>query len=179
MIGIPPSLRCSLAVAASPALNQFDDREGYRINNIFAGPGGKPCVTTLEDGTYYIQDVREIGRRSLIQPGGTESTTRQEKPGYTSEGEVVLLAPSALAPQLPYGSDSTSLSKTRCDTSKYAIKQMTPWVGQTLWDAADGLGLGSLVGGDSHCFFELLTPGESPKPYNLLWYDRDHGRNPA
>jgi hypothetical protein len=157
-----------------PALNQFDGRDDYQINKIFAGPGGKPCLTTQQDGTCYIQDGP--GKWPLVFDSSfdTASTCAQEKTLiYSPSGEAVLLDPALsepnylMCPPLPHYRQAAS-----------ARKEMTPWAGQTLWDAPEKLSLGPCLGASSHCFVQLLTPDDQQKSFQLLWYDESHGRTP-
>jgi hypothetical protein len=165
-----------------PAQNQFDDCETYQINDIFAGPEGRPCASILQGGTFYIQDRPGNWPAVFDSSYWTFSTTRQEKTlVYCYNGEAVLLDPSQeeplylMSPTEPHYRKLASIHQT-------AVKQVTPWLGKTIWDATDALRFGSEVGADSEHFFLLTYKGkpESPaKSYSLLWYDKDHGRTPC
>ena len=160
-----------------PAQNQFDDREGYQINTIFAGPGGKPCVSMLQDGTHFILDQPGKWPEVFDSCFWTESTTRQQKTLiYNSAGEVVLLDPARPEPEYLVSPTQPHYRKV-ASIHHQAVKEMTPWAAQTPWDAVSPHYFGSNLGGDSHCFF-LLSWGHENENYHLLWYDRDHGRKP-
>jgi hypothetical protein len=161
-----------------PALNQFDGRDDYQINDIFAGPNGKPAVATRQDGTVYLQDGP--GRWPDVFDSNEVTATACGQNGtlvYSPNGEVVLLDPTQPGPDYLMCPKDAHFRKVASGQSK-AVKDMTPWAGQTLWDAPDHFNLGDLVGGNSRCFFMLLMPDDNRKSYQLLWYDDRHGRTP-
>ena len=163
-----------------PAQNQFDDCEGYAIASIFAGPGGKPCLTT-DRGTYYIQDQPGNWPEVFDSSSWTQTTTGQGKTMvYCWNGEVVLLDP--VRPEPEYLMSPTQPHHRRMAAiHQEFVKQMAPWAGQTQWDAVPDMNFENYphyFGGDRYRLFLLLRPNDRVKSYELLWYDRDHGRKP-
>lgn len=163
-----------------PAQNQFDDCEDYAIASVFAGPGSKPCLTT-DRGTYYIQDQPGNWPEVFDSSSWTQTTTGQGKTMvYCWNGEVVLLDP--VRPEPEYLMSPTQPHHRRMAAiHQEFVKEMAPWAGQTQWDAVPDMNFENYphyFGGNSHHLFLLLRPDDRVKSYELLWYDRDHGREP-
>jgi hypothetical protein len=156
-----------------PAQNQFDDNAGYMIQSIFAGPGGKPCVATLQNGTYYIQDQPGNWSPVFDSSRWTLSTTRQEKTlVFNPDGEVVLLDPTRAGPKYLMSPPGSRFRKAAANQSSEIPK--TPWASQAQWD---GTSLGQeLVGGNADYFFVVRFPEKEGMPYTLAWFDKQHGR---
>jgi hypothetical protein len=158
-----------------PAQNQFDDREEYQIQSIFAGPGGKPCVNMLEDGTHYIQDTPGPWPEVFDSGWWTGSTTRQDTTLiYAPEGEIVLLDPRQPEPQYLLAPDKPLYRKI-AKIHHAAVKEKTPWAAKALWDAAGVNYWSSFIGGDAQRLFVMFRRHEDD-PYQLRWFDREHGR---
>ena len=164
-----------------PAENQLDNCEAYQINDIFPGPAGRPCVSILQKGTFYIQDHPGDWLPVFDSSSWTFSTTRQEKTlVYCYNGEAVLLDPSRPEPQYLMSPVGPHYRKAAAIHQANA-KEATPWQEKTIWNSTDALRCGSAVGADGKHFFLLTYQGEPEsldKTYNLLWYDADRGREP-
>jgi hypothetical protein len=161
-----------------PAHNQFDDCEGYGISGIYAGPGGRPCAT-IRGGTYYVQEERGNWPEVFDSTWASFCVTNQNRTLIYSQynGEVILLDPALSAPEYLMAPAWPHLRKG-ATIDHPSISEMTPWRSQAVWDAADGLYSPSCFGGDSQHLFQILTPDDGRKSYELLWYDRKHGRQP-
>jgi hypothetical protein len=157
-----------------PAQNQFDDNGGYMIQSIFAGPGGKPCVATLENGTYYIQDQPGKWVPVFDSSRWTWANPRQEKTlVYNPDGEMVLLDPARIEPEYLMNPGYTRFRKAAM--AKPGEHPKTPWPDEGKWDAVP-LGFGELIGGNSDHLFRVVISGDDKWNYKLHWFDRKHGR---
>lgn len=160
-----------------PARNQFDDCDDYRIINIFSGPGCKSCVTMFE-GTYYIQDQPGNWPEVFDSTWGMESITERGKTlVYSRAGEAVLLDPARVEPEYLMAADQPRYRKT-AKINQDSVKQMTPWAERTRWDPVSGIGLDGHAAVNADSLFLLLEPGNGRKSYEMLCYDKDHGRTP-
>jgi hypothetical protein len=157
-----------------PAQNQFDDNAGYMIQSIFAGPGGKPCVSTLQNGTYYIQD--QPGKWAPVFDSSlwTWSTRRQEQTiVFNPDGEVVLLDPARAEPEYLMNPGHTRFRKAAA--TQPGERPKTPWAAPGKWDAVP-FGFGHLIGGNSEHLFRVMISGGDKWSYTLDWFDQEHGR---
>ena len=160
-----------------PARNQFDDCKDYQINNIFAGLGGKPCVTMFE-GTFYIQDEPGIWPEVFDSTLEMVSVTEQDTTlVYSREGEAVLLDPARMEPEYLMAADQPRHRKM-AKINQASVKQITPWAERTRWDPVSGIGLDGHAAVNADSLFLLLEPGRGRKSYELLCYDKGHGRTP-
>ncbi len=161
-----------------PAQNQFDDREIYSVQGVFAGPGGKPCVA-IGFGETFCMDEKPGPWPRLIPSGlldffaKTGSRTllygRRLQPG--DPGEMAFLVdPAKPNPELWLGSPSTFLG-TRMVGSPSPLPPQPPWSQAPIWPwpagAENTLGYG--VHGDD--LFGFVRQ-KATDQYQLLWYRR-------
>jgi hypothetical protein len=149
--------------------------------DIFAGPGGKPCMTTSE-GTFYIQDQPGDWQTVFDAAFGGQPLTLNDKTLIaTHDGEVVLLSPDRKSPEYLMANQVPSFRKMQ----PKAVKEIAPWADKTFWDAPAG----AQFGADGYCndnigfhgdrFFVLVASSTKIKgDYELLGYTRNSGRAP-
>jgi hypothetical protein len=166
-----------------PALNQFDDQEGLGISGVFSGPGDKPCVIAA-GGTYYIHEQPGNWPDVFDSDQFTEAETFQDKTLiWSQDGEVVLLDPSHSEPEYLMTASQPHFRKIIPMTQK-GVEEMTPWAGQTLWDApertfrSNGHDI-SDVSMHNDRLFVLEPPAGKTGSYELLVYTKGQGRKPC
>ena len=169
-----------------PAQNQFDDKSGMgeivnaEASDIFAGPGGRTCVTNYT-GTFYLQDQpgnwppvfdAAVGGRALTLPEGTLVAT--------DSGEVVLLSAKQREPEYLLA----PLAPQFRHPQLHPAKEVAPWAAQAHWDAPDHAGIQmdgfceDNVGVHGDHLFLLVAPSQPKGAYGLLVYTRENGRTP-
>jgi hypothetical protein len=162
-----------------PGQNQFDDRTPYRIAGIFLGPGNKPCLTT-DDGTFYIQEKPGPWPQVFEGSYGDEAITSLGRTiVFNRSGEVTLIDPKKTAPEHLMGSWEPLFRKPGPNGTP-AVKEKTPWLEQTLWDAPEKdvfLGVITLWIHDDTLYI-LVKPKDKGGNYDLLCYQRGKGRTP-
>ncbi len=162
-----------------PAQNPFDDRAYYRVDNIYNGPGGKPCAT-IEMKNYFINDQpgpwQPLTEAGLLMHARTEDTrTLLYGPGsYKNQSDAaVLVDPTKTDPELWLG-PLTSLQKTNGPGSeKLPLPELPAWAKQSAWQQGAGPNVKSgdygFRGDDLFC---LVTQTREAKKVELVWYRR-------
>jgi hypothetical protein len=161
-----------------PAQNQFDDRSAMVYAEIFAGPDHKPCVTTVED-TYYIQETPGTWPEVFDGSFSNQTITSLGKTLVLDQrGEATLLDPNQSAPEYWMATSQPQFRKLPTPGTS-AIKEITPWLGKTIWDPPT----------DRHMWYtkvafnqDHLLILEKPKikggAYDLSVYEKVKGRAP-
>ena len=100
-----------------PAQNQFDDRDGYDVRNIFTGPGDKPCVEIGFGETYFISDAPgnwprliDSGRLEFKETDGMRTILYGPR-SYRDKAQgmvVFFVDPAKLKPELWLGAPAPS-----------------------------------------------------------------------
>jgi hypothetical protein len=162
-----------------PAQNQFDDASPYRIDDVFAGPGGKPVVSTLR-GAYYIQEAP--GQWGLAMNGSFADETAADGDltlVYNNNGEATLIDPKKPAPIPLMASDQPTYRVL--DVNKgHADPEPTPWAAQAIFDCPPGKRknmAGNTAYHDGHIYI-FNQPDATRNEYELLYYDKARGRAP-
>jgi hypothetical protein len=159
-----------------PAQNQFDDRAGYQLHDIFKGPGGHLCVNA-DGGIYYAQEtpgpwpeVADMPRDIACVTQGDQTLTR------SSGGEVMLLDANAPEP-IPLLAPVTP-TDWRMGADKKMVKRLPDWAPRALWKASPAWGWNNIFGNphylgihDGH-FFALRGPTVDEDYFELLWFTK-------
>jgi hypothetical protein len=163
-----------------PAQNQFDDAAAYRVTSVFAGPGGRPTVTT-STGTFYIQDtpgnwpavfdgrfndyVVHDGERTLV---------------FNPQGEATLIDPKVSTP-IPWMASDEPIYRTAKGSPGNYGPVPTPWAAQAIFDCPPGkrkqMDSSTVAFHDGHLFV-FVQPDPLSNDFELLYYDPSHGRKP-
>lgn len=161
-----------------PAQNQLENRARLLYAQVYAGPGGKPCVTTM-DGTFYIQDSAGPWPEAFDSAYDTYSTpTGSATLVVGGANEVVLLDPQVpavtplLTPVQPY------FRKPPQPGAKPA-KSLPSWAAQAPWDAPAGVRFYyTNVAYHNGSLYMLQEPKAKGGDYTVLCYQKGKGRNP-
>jgi hypothetical protein len=161
-----------------PAQNQLENRTRLLYAQVYAGPGGKPCVTTM-DGTFYIQDspgpwpeAFDSAYAAYSTPAGNATLV------VGGANEVVLLDPQApaatplLTPVQPY------FRKPPAPGTK-PVKGLPSWAAQASWDAPAGVRFYyTNVAYHNGSLYIVQEPKAKGGDYTLLCYQKRTGRSP-
>jgi hypothetical protein len=157
-----------------PPQNQFDDRAGYQIHGLFAGPGNRLCVNA-DGGIYYVCDqpgpwpaVYDFA--SFVQPETQGCQTLVRSAG----GEVMLLDAGQPGPvPLMVPAEPRDWRRQADHTLKKALPS---WAAQARWKASLQWGWANIFGNprylgyhDGH-LFALASPNEQYPRFQLLWF---------
>jgi hypothetical protein len=160
-----------------PAQNQFDDRPRLLLARIFTGPGGKPCVATME-GTFYLQDTP--GRWPPVFDSRFDSNpvTIGAQTLMVGNGEIVLLDPQRADP-VPLMAPQAPTFRHLVPPGAQPVKTLAPWAAQAPWDPPDGPPFYySTVAYHDGSLYLLRKPQKKGGDYELLCYQRGNGRAP-
>ncbi len=160
-----------------PAQNQFDNRTQLVYAQIYAGPEGKPCLTTM-DGTYFVQEkpgpwpqVFGSDRGSYSTPVGNATLV------VGGAGEVVLLDPSAPAAVPLMASAKSNCPKLSMPGNK-AATEVPPPEPQAPWDAPAGLRFYyTNVAYHNESLYIVQEPTVKGGDYTLFCFQKGKGRN--
>jgi hypothetical protein len=163
-----------------PAQNQFDDASPYRIDSVFAGPGGKPVAGTLR-GEFYIRETP--GAWPPLMNGAFADETSADGDRtlvYNNNGEATLIDPKAAVPLPLMASDLPTYRALDADKG-HAPPVPTPWAAQAIFDCPPGKGkdlAGNTAYNDGHLYI-FSQPDKMRDEYELLDYGRALGRAPV
>jgi hypothetical protein len=162
-----------------PAQNQLDDRQPYHVTGIFAGPRAKPCATTPA-GTLYIQN--QPGPWPEVFDGSwfdQTLTVLGKTLVFNLAGEVTLIDSQKLTPEA-WMAAREPIYRKQPTAGSPAVKEQTPWASQTIWDAPEkGVYIGpGVIGFHDDFLFILRKPPKRGGLYDLLCYQKGHGRSP-
>jgi len=132
-----------------PAQNQFDDRDGFNVPNIFTGPGNKPCAEIGFGETYFISDAPgnwpqliDSGQLVFTQTDGVRTILYGPRSNMDkTQGMVVFLVdPAQSQPELLLGAPVSSFGTHMVGTHNApppapwpkppAFLDSPPWNGQ-------------------------------------------------
>jgi hypothetical protein len=157
-----------------PAQNQFDDRAGYQLRDIFQGPEGRVCVNA-DGGVYEVKDTPGTWPAVAGMTGDTECVTFGEQTlARTFGGEVTLLDPAKpkaiqlMTPVVP--------TDWRPGPDGKMIQRLPDWSSQALWKKPSNWAWTNVLGNphylgyhDGH-FFALRGPTAEENYFELLWF---------
>jgi len=160
-----------------PAQNQFDDRNGLINAQIYEGPGGHPCLTTM-DGTFYVKDTPgpwpeafDSVSSAFVKRAGGEALV------VGGAGEVVLLDPKVADP-VPLLAPATLYFRKPAVPGTEPVKSFPSWKAQAPWDApADVMFHYTNVAYHNDSLYILREPTVKGGDYTLLCYRKGKGRN--
>ena len=160
-----------------PAQNQFDNRTQLVYAQIYDGPEGKPCLTTM-DGTYYVQEtsgtwpeVFDSVRAAYSTPVGSATLV------VGGAGEVVLLDPSAHA-AVPLMAPAQPTFRKPPTPGNKPVKELPSWAAQAPWDAPTGVRFYyTNVAYHRDSLYIVQEPTVKGGDYTLFCFQKGKGRN--
>jgi hypothetical protein len=159
-----------------PGQNQLDDRAAYHVKGLFLGPNGKPCMTTPA-GTLYIQDTPGNWPEVFDGSWFDEAMTVLGKTlVFNLAGEMTLIDSQKAVPE-PWMAAKETVYRKEPVAGIPPTKVPTPWADQTLWDAP-GKVFPNEIGFHDDWLFILKPPKVKGGLYDLLCYQKGHGRSP-
>jgi len=159
-----------------PAQNQFDDRDGYSVQNIFTGPGNKPCAEIGFGETYFISDAPgnwprliDSGQLEFTQTDGARTILYGPRSGRDkTQGMVVFLVdPARSQPELLLGAPVPSFGTHIVGTPN--PPPPAPWpdppafLNSPPWDNQAGYGF---RGNDLFCYVSDMATLKN----ELVWW---------
>jgi hypothetical protein len=160
-----------------PAQNQFDNRTQLVYAQIYAGPEGKPCLTTM-DGTYFVQET----------PGPWPEVFDSVRAAYSTPvdnatlvvggaGEVVLLDPDAQAAVPLMAPAQPTFRKPPTPGNKPA-KELPSWAAHAPWDAPTGVRFYyTNVAYHNDTLYIVQEPTVKGGDYTLFCFQKGKGRD--
>jgi hypothetical protein len=161
-----------------PALNQFDDRDRLINAQVYTGPGGQPCLTTM-DGTFYVKDTAGPWPRVFdsVQDAYVTRTGRDTLVVGGAD-EIVLLDPKVAEP-IPLLAPVEAYFRKPPAPGEKAIEDFPSWKAQAPWDAPTGKRIYyTNVAYHNESLYILGEPAVKGGDYSLLCYQRGKGRSP-
>jgi hypothetical protein len=164
-----------------PTQNQFDDTAAYRVISIFAGPGNKPAVTT-DTGTFFIQESPGAWPPVFDGRFDDEVVAEGDRTLVLNQmGEITLIDPKAPAP-IPWMASDVPIYRKAKGLPGVTGPVPTPWASEAIWDCPPGkqkqMGSWSVAFHDDRLFI-LTKPSPLENRFELLYYDKTHGRKPV
>jgi hypothetical protein len=166
-----------------PPQNQFDDTENYVIAGIFAGPEDKPCLTCYgwgPQGTFYIRVGAGLWPRVFDGGWADQTLTVFDRTlVFNRNGEATLFDPKNAGPEYWMAPREPHV-RQQASKGKPPVKEQTPWLAHTLWDAPDKevFVAPGYVGFHGDDLFILIPPKDTNGKYEMLCYQKGMGRLP-